>query len=419
MSRSTPAARTTLSASAVTSGPMPSPPITAIRCGALAPWPVKLASGPASSTRASTGTARSPPVASSRPWQRTSCPARPFDRLQAEFDDLTTRGPHRGRRRRSSAARELGDLTENGDYHAAKDEQGHMEGRIRQLESHPRERRDHRGAASRGVVGPGTIVTIVYEGDSDDDAERYLVGHIEEQTGDLDVISPTAPLGAALIGAPHRRHGRATRRPTAQLRGAGPRGGSGLSARSALSTATPTSAPLDRRRPPSSSPPLPPGRDVELPGRARVRLRELPRPARRADRRAAARLDGHGRPQLLHLLRRRSASTTACSRSTTAATVAGIRSRRSVPARGLRRRRRRAWPTRSASSGSIAVGYSMGGADRPADLAAPPRPRRAGLVLCATAAHFNARRNERLSFLGLAGLAAPRPAHAGPGPARG
>ncbi len=44
-------------------------------------------------------------------------------------------------------------------------------------------------------------MTIVYEGDADDAAERYLVGHIEERTNGLDVISPTAPLGAALIGA--------------------------------------------------------------------------------------------------------------------------------------------------------------------------------------------------------------------------
>ena len=96
-------------------------------------------------------------------------------------------------------ARELGDLTENGDYQAAKDEQGHLEGRIRQLEAII-EHAEIIEAPRPGVVGPGSIVTLVYEGDSDDAAERYLVGHIEERSGDLDVISPTAPLGAALIG---------------------------------------------------------------------------------------------------------------------------------------------------------------------------------------------------------------------------
>jgi transcription elongation factor GreA len=52
-----------------------------------------------------------------------------------------------------------------------------------------------------GAVQPGCIVTIVYEGDSDDDAERYLVGSIEERVEGLDVISPASPLGEALIGA--------------------------------------------------------------------------------------------------------------------------------------------------------------------------------------------------------------------------
>jgi transcription elongation factor GreA len=50
------------------------------------------------------------------------------------------------------------------------------------------------------VVGPGTIVTIVYEGDDDDMAETYLLGHIEEQHDELDVISPGSPLGEALVG---------------------------------------------------------------------------------------------------------------------------------------------------------------------------------------------------------------------------
>ena len=57
-----------------------------------------------------------------------------FDRLQAELDDLVTRGRIEVAAK-IERARELGDLSENGDYHAAKDEQGHMEGRIRQLES--------------------------------------------------------------------------------------------------------------------------------------------------------------------------------------------------------------------------------------------------------------------------------------------
>jgi transcription elongation factor GreA len=121
------------------------------------------------------------------------------DRLQAELHDLTTRGRIEVAAK-IERARELGDLSENGDYHAAKDEQGHMEGRIRQLE-HLLENAEIIEGTSNGTVAPGTIVTFVYEGDRDDDAETYLVGHIEERAGELDVVSPTAPLGAALIGA--------------------------------------------------------------------------------------------------------------------------------------------------------------------------------------------------------------------------
>ena len=102
-----------------------------------------------------------------------------YERLQAEYEDLTTRG----RIEIAQAierARELGDLSENGDYHAAKDQQGHMEGRIRQLESILKNC-EIVDEVAVGVVGPGTIVTIVYEGDDDDMAETYLLGHMAEE----------------------------------------------------------------------------------------------------------------------------------------------------------------------------------------------------------------------------------------------
>lgn len=123
------------------------------------------------------------------------------DRLTAEFADLTTRGRIQVAEK-IEAARLLGDLKENGDYHAAKDEQGHMEGRIRQIEA-ILEDAEIVAPAPAGEVGLGTIVTIVYDGDDDDAAERYLIGHMEEQTGDssVSVMSPSSPLGAALIGA--------------------------------------------------------------------------------------------------------------------------------------------------------------------------------------------------------------------------
>jgi transcription elongation factor GreA len=114
-----------------------------------------------------------------------------YDRLKAEFDDLTTRG-RIDVAEKIERAREEGDLKENAGYHAAKDEQGHMEGRIRQLE-HLLENAE--------IIADQSVYTILYEGDSPDMAERYVVGNLEEQIEDADVISASSPLGSALEGA--------------------------------------------------------------------------------------------------------------------------------------------------------------------------------------------------------------------------
>ena len=121
-----------------------------------------------------------------------------YDRLQAELDDLTTRGRVEiaGLIER---ARELGDLSENGDYHAAKDDQGRMEARIRQLQAMLKDAEIVDSKSDTGdTVEAGSIVTIRYEGD--DDTERYLIGSIEERHKDLSVISPGSPLGQSLVG---------------------------------------------------------------------------------------------------------------------------------------------------------------------------------------------------------------------------
>lgn len=120
-------------------------------------------------------------------------------RLTDELHDLTTRGRIEVAEK-IERAREMGDLKENGDYHAAKDEQGHMEGRIRQLES-ILEDAEIIPPAPTGVVGLGAIVTVIYDGESD--AERFLIGHVEEQPADasVSVMSPSSPLGSALLGA--------------------------------------------------------------------------------------------------------------------------------------------------------------------------------------------------------------------------
>lgn len=119
-----------------------------------------------------------------------------YDRLKAEHDDLTTRGRVEIARK-IEAARELGDLSENGDYHAAKEEQGKMEGRVMQL-ARILENAEIVEAEDNGTVAAGSVVTIRYEGD--DDTERYLIGSIEERHDDLEVMSPGSPLGQALIG---------------------------------------------------------------------------------------------------------------------------------------------------------------------------------------------------------------------------
>jgi transcription elongation factor GreA len=120
-----------------------------------------------------------------------------YDRLKAEHDDLTTRGRIEIARK-IETARELGDLSENGDYHAAKEEQGKMEGRIAQLASLI-ENAEIVEATGDGAVGLGSVVGIRYDGD--DEVEQYLIGSIEERHDDLDVISPSSPLGEALMGA--------------------------------------------------------------------------------------------------------------------------------------------------------------------------------------------------------------------------
>ena len=122
-----------------------------------------------------------------------------YERLKEEHYDLTTRGRIEVAQK-IETARLMGDLSENGDYHAAKDEQGHMEGRIRHLD-HLLENAEIIEGSSDGAIAAGSIVTILYDGDPESAAERYLVGHPEERTGDLEVMSPSSPLGSALLGA--------------------------------------------------------------------------------------------------------------------------------------------------------------------------------------------------------------------------
>ena len=120
-----------------------------------------------------------------------------YDRLKAELDELS--GPGRlDIAKKIESAREEGDLKENGGYHAAKDEQGQIEGRIRQLQHILENARVGDPPRTEGVVGPGMTVTIRFAGDEDE--VTFLLASREESGAPIDVYSPKSPLGAAITG---------------------------------------------------------------------------------------------------------------------------------------------------------------------------------------------------------------------------
>jgi transcription elongation factor GreA len=121
-----------------------------------------------------------------------------YDRLKAELNQLIARRPAIAAE--INARREEGDLRENGGYHAAREEQGKQEARIRYLEELLRTARVG-GAPSADEVAPGTVVTIHFDDDTDD-TETFLLGSREiAATTDLTVYSPESALGQAILGA--------------------------------------------------------------------------------------------------------------------------------------------------------------------------------------------------------------------------
>ncbi|CAB4344933.1 unannotated protein [freshwater metagenome] len=119
------------------------------------------------------------------------------DRLRAELESLEGQG-RTEIIKKIETARAEGDLKENGGYHAAREEQGKMEARIRQLK-HMLEH-SHIGAppaGESGFVGAGMVITADIGGDE----MKFLLGSREISSGDLDVYSEKSPLGAAVLGA--------------------------------------------------------------------------------------------------------------------------------------------------------------------------------------------------------------------------
>ena len=119
-----------------------------------------------------------------------------YDRLKAELDQLSGEG-RTEIAKRIEAAREEGDLRENGGYHAAKEEQGKMEARIRQLTQLLETAKVGETPPDNGVVEPGMLVTVEMFGDE----ETFLLGHREiKDDSDLEVFSEQSPLGRAING---------------------------------------------------------------------------------------------------------------------------------------------------------------------------------------------------------------------------
>ncbi|UQX02703.1 transcription elongation factor GreA [Streptomyces sp. RerS4] len=121
-----------------------------------------------------------------------------YDQLKAELDYLS--GPARTEiAMKIAAAREEGDLRENGGYHAAKEEQGKQELRVRQLTQLLENAKVGTAPASEGVVAPGTLVKIAFDGDEDDTLE-FLLASREYASSDFETYSPQSPLGSGVNG---------------------------------------------------------------------------------------------------------------------------------------------------------------------------------------------------------------------------
>jgi transcription elongation factor GreA len=120
-----------------------------------------------------------------------------YDRLQAELEYLSGSGRVEIAQK-IEAAREEGDLRENGGYHAAKEEQGKQEARIRQLAELLRGAQVGEAPAAGGAAGPGMVVEVRFPGEKS--TERFLVGSREDHGTPIDVFSPQSPLGGAVTG---------------------------------------------------------------------------------------------------------------------------------------------------------------------------------------------------------------------------
>ncbi|MBD0711710.1 MULTISPECIES: transcription elongation factor GreA [unclassified Streptomyces] len=121
-----------------------------------------------------------------------------YNKLKDELEYLS--GPARTEiAAKIAAAREEGDLRENGGYHAAKEEQGKQELRVRQLTQLLQHAKVGEAPADDGIVEPGMVVTIAFDGD-ENDTMTFLLASREYASGDIETYSPQSPLGVGLNG---------------------------------------------------------------------------------------------------------------------------------------------------------------------------------------------------------------------------
>jgi transcription elongation factor GreA len=126
-----------------------------------------------------------------------------YDKLKTELEYLS--GPGRAEiSQKIGDARSEGDLKENGGYHAAREEQGQQEARIRQLQDMLRRAEVGEAPSNSDEVAPGLQVTIAFDGDESDTdtfvlGSRELLG-LDEAVDSTNVYSPQSPLGTAILG---------------------------------------------------------------------------------------------------------------------------------------------------------------------------------------------------------------------------
>lgn len=125
-----------------------------------------------------------------------------YDKLREELERLEG-GGRTEIANRIAAAREEGDLRENGGYHAAREEQGKQEARITQLKDMLRRAQVGEAPTNTDEVVPGTKVTIAFDGD-EDDTDTFVLGSremlgLDEAADDVNVYSPQSPLGSAIL----------------------------------------------------------------------------------------------------------------------------------------------------------------------------------------------------------------------------